>query len=244
MIRLSEGERAALVVWPEAAVPTVLSEHPELLAELRALAERTQADFVIGSLARRRDGRLLNGAYLIDRQVAFAGKRHLVPFGEYLPFWAQGWMRKLVPTIGDFAPDAHAQPLPWRVPIGVLVCYESLFPEEARDRVRQGAAVLAVLTNDAWYGRSPAAWQHAEAARLRAMETGRYLMHATNTGVSALIAPDGEILRALPEWRAAALEGTIVPRRGATPYLRWGDAPALVLAGLAALAAWRRRRHG
>ena len=121
-----------------------------------------------------------NGLYLFEpnksSEKQFAGKHHLVPFGEYIPSWLP-WLRKIGPDIADFQP-AHDNGIlsTGSSQFGSLICYESLFPEEARQRVQAGANVLIVVTNDAWYGHSPAAWQHFQASQARAIETGRYVL--------------------------------------------------------------------
>ena len=128
------------------------------------------------------------------------------------------------------------------LPICSLICYESIFPEEARARVEQGAQVLVVVTNDAWYGRSPAAWQHLQAARVRAIETGRYLLRAANTGVSAIIAPDGSITATAPWWTQSVVKGTYRLSDVVTPYQKWGDLPSLIVAFILLLAGGLSRR--
>ncbi|MDX8402500.1 MAG: nitrilase-related carbon-nitrogen hydrolase, partial [Mariprofundaceae bacterium] len=118
----------------------------------------------------------------------------------------------------------------------------SIFPEEARMRVLAGAQVLVNVTNDAWYGRSPAAWQHFQAARMRAVETGRWVLRAANTGVTAAIAPDGRVTAMLPWWTQGRLEAKYFPMDARTLYVRWGDAPLLAAPlALVGLMAWRRR---
>ncbi len=244
--RLSARKKADLVLWPEAALPFALEDAPWAPAWLARIVQRAKAPLAFGALRHRKDGKLQNGLQLWTEQgdAGFAGKRKLVPFGEYVPFWGRGWMRRLVPAIGDFAPAKDARPLvlgPLR--IGALICYESIFPEEARARVQAGANVLVVVTNDAWYGRAPAAWQHWEAARARAVETGRWVLHATNTGITGAIRPDGSIAARLAWWSARARSVSFAPMRGTTPYLVMGDAPALgFAAGLLVAAWWRRRR--
>ncbi len=247
LARLSEGKPVDLVVWPEAAVPFLLEQAPGWRNWLARLSRTLQAPIAFGGLHALGGGKAQNGVFLVDPETAglsFAGKRHLVPFGEYVPAWAP-FVHTLVPEIADFVP-ARDPPLlvAGDQRIGVLVCYESIFPEEARSRVLAGANVLVNVTNDAWYGTSPAAWQHLEAARMRALETGRFVLRAANTGVTAIIAPDGRILRQLPWWTEGTLAGTYRLQETGTGYLAWGDAPLFVaplMLGALALVRWRRR---
>jgi len=106
---------------------------------------------------------------------------------------------------------------------GVMICYEVIFPGEVRDFVRGGAEFLVNITNDAWFGRSGAPYQHLAMAAMRAVENGTYLVRAANTGISAVIAPSGTIMAGTGIFTEAALVGTIHPRRGETPYTRYGD---------------------
>lgn len=102
--------------------------------------------------------------------------------------------------------------------------------------------MLVVVTNDAWYGQSPAAWQHLQAARMRAVESGRYVLRAANTGVSAIIAPDGNITTTAPWWTQAVVKGTYRLSDVVTPYQKWGDLPVLIIAALLLLAAGLRKK--
>ncbi|HXH71300.1 MAG TPA: apolipoprotein N-acyltransferase [Mariprofundaceae bacterium] len=250
LARLSQSSAylSDVIVWPEAAVPFFLSEAPDWRQWLLERMQRWDKPVLFGGLKLLgEDRKAQNGLYLFEpgaKELAFAGKQHLVPFGEYVPSWLP-WLHKLVPDIGDFLPADDSGVLKSSAGhFGTLVCYESIFPEQARKRVRDGADVLVVVTNDAWYGRSPAAWQHFEAARMRAVETGRYVLRAANTGVTGIIAPDGHIVANMPWWTTGVLHGTYRTSTHTTLYQRFGDwvAASLVLALAAGLAwLWRRR---
>jgi len=250
--RLSSSafDEADILIWPEAAVPFFLSRAPGwdqwlknrvtiwntplLFGGLKVTAENPGASPVA------QNGLFIQQPGSSDRD--FTGKHHLVPFGEYVPSWLP-WLHKLVPNIADFQPAENGGVLTHGdTTFGSLICYESIFPEEARSRVEQGAQVLVVVTNDAWYGHSPAAWQHLQASRVRAIETGRYLLRAANTGVSAIIAPDGSITATAPWWTQSVVKGTYRLSDVVTPYQRWGDTPSLIAACLLLLAGglWRR----
>ncbi len=243
--RLSAGVRADLIVWPEAAVPFFLSRSPSWNRWLLRQVQGWRTPLLFGGLKDLSDGTARNGLFSVlpgHDDMDFAGKQHLVPFGEYVPSWLP-FLHTLVPEIASFRPAAGPGLLRVDgVGYGSLICYESLFPELARARVRAGAQVLVNVTNDAWYGHSPAAWQHFQAARMRAVETGRYVLRAANTGVTAVIAPDGRVAASLPWWTTSALQAPFRPAGYATRYVRWGDWP--LLAGLLILLFPIIRRFG
>jgi len=229
---------ADLLLWPEASLPFFLEEHPEWDQWLADLLAGWQRPLLYGGLKLGPQGEATNGLFLAtpgDARTAaarpFVGKRHLVPFGEYVPEWLP-FIRTLGPGVGDFRP-VNGGPLLLTQGdnrFGPLICYEALFPEEARARVAAGANVLVTVTNDAWYDRSPAAWQHLQGARMRAVESGRYLLRAANTGVSAIVAPDGRIEATMPWWQQGSVVGEFRTASSMTPYSRFGDWP---MAGLA-----------
>lgn len=252
LIRLSytSPEKVDLIVWPEAAVPFFLERSPGWDAWLKDWFAQGQTPVLFGGV------RLLEladmsshapaaqtGMFLAhpDGQREFAGKHHLVPFGEYVPGWLP-WVKTLVPEVADFQPatDGGIVSLPDQR-LGSLVCYESIFPEETRQRVAAGAQVLVVITNDAWYGHSPAAWQHLQAARMRAVESGRYVLRAANTGVTAVIAADGRVTASVPWWSEQSLMASYRLSDRQTVYQQWGDWPALLLAGMMLLVMGARR---
>ncbi|RMH52913.1 MAG: apolipoprotein N-acyltransferase [Zetaproteobacteria bacterium] len=242
----AQAADADLLVWPEAATPFFLSDAPGWRQALASAVTRWHTPLLFGGLKRTAHDGAANGAWLMrpgDAPPRFVGKHHLVPFGEYVPAWLP-WLHTLVPEIGDFRPthDRGVLAVDDRIRIGVLICYESIFADEMRRRIAGGADLLAVLTNDAWYGRSPAAWQHLEAARMRAVESERFVLRAANTGVSAIIAPDGAIRATTDWWRQATVTGTAVPIGRVTPYCRLGDAPLLAAALLmVVVTTWRFR---
>jgi apolipoprotein N-acyltransferase len=176
-------------------------------------------------------------------------KRHLVPFGETIPGKAVfGWFIRniLAIPLADQTPGAAQQP-PFAVAgthVAVNICYEDAFGSELITSAR-AAGLLVNVTNDAWYGRSIAAWQHNQISAMRALELGRPMLRATNTGITSAIAHTGLVMAALPWFTRGILEVTIDGRIGATPYQRLGDALAMALAlavvAGAALAARRQR---
>jgi len=242
-----------VIVWPEAAIPFFLERAPSWNQWLNAQIESWQTPLLYGGLKLTGDGKdhnrsAQNGLFAHDPAQAtlgFAGKHHLVPFGEYVPAWIP-FLHTLVPEIANFKPAIDAGTVALRGTIyGSLICYESLFPEEARGRVLGGAEVLVNVTNDAWYGHTPAAWQHFQAARMRAVETGRYVLRAANTGVTAIIQPDGQVAEQVEWWIPTVLKGSFIRSHVITPYVRWGDWPllAMVLLLIAALVLNRKREE-
>jgi len=145
-------------------------------------------------------------------------KIHLVPFGEYVPLSSfLPFVNNLVAGIGDYSPG-EINPLPIQGhQLGVLVCYEVIFPELARDYVRQGSDLLVNITNDAWFGRSSPPWQHLAMARFRAVENRVWLVRAANTGVSAIVAPSGRIVDQTRLFETSTLAGKA--GQGAKPRL-------------------------
>ncbi|MDQ6996191.1 MAG: apolipoprotein N-acyltransferase [Mariprofundus sp.] len=231
----SVAAKADIIIWPEAAIPFFLERAPDWQTWLNKRVKHWQTPLLYGGLKLTGTRTAQNGLFALDPQQhttalaarAFAGKHHLVPFGEYVPSWVP-FLHTLVPEIANFKPAKDSGIIAARgISYGSLICYESLFPEEARSRVLNGAQVLVNVTNDAWYGTSPAAWQHFQAARMRAVETGRYVLRAANTGVTAIIQPDGKVAVSVPWWTQTALLGSYQISDNQTPYVRWGDWPLL-----------------
>ena len=191
-----------LLLWPETAMPFYLQEPSALTARIKDFTARHELPLVTGAPGYRQNGSsytFFNRAYLLgpDGEVRdIYGKQHLVPFGEYVPLQSLlPFVDALVAGIGDFAPGIHSDPLQLeKVALGTLICYEVIFPDLAQTQVEQGAGMLINLSNDAWFGRSSGPFQHLHQAVLRAVEQQRYLLRATNTGISAIIDPRGRLL--------------------------------------------------
>jgi apolipoprotein N-acyltransferase len=171
-------------------------------------------------------------------------KMHLVPFGEYVPLsWLLFFVHKMAAGIGDFsAGEAFTVFETPKGRFGVLICFETIFPDQVRRYVLAGADFLVNITNDAWFGDSGAPYQHLSMAALRAVENGVYLVRAANTGISALVAPSGQILEQSDLFVEAVLSATVTPRSAGTFYTRRGDlfAWGSVLITLFLLASRRR----
>lgn len=239
---------ADLVVWPETAMPAFYHAARGFLDDLAREADRNATDLLIGlPVADRADGRYFNSAIALGDVEGVYRKRHLVPFGEYLPFKPVlgGVVDFLQIPMSDFSPGPRVQPLLEVAghKVGMSICYEDAFGEEVIEALPE-ATLLVNLSNDAWFGDSVAPAQHLQMARMRALETGRYLLRATNTGISAIIGPDGEVLARSPQFEVHALAGEVKPMAGVTPYARLGNLPVVlgILALLAGVAAFSRRR--
>jgi apolipoprotein N-acyltransferase len=239
---------AKLIVWPEAALPTVANEIQDYLRELQAQGRAHGADFAIGLLNYERDTRQFHNGILLltDAGQAWYYKRHLVPFGEYFPVpaFVRSWMRLLSLPYDDITPGSRRQPNLGAAgqKLGLTICYEDAFGSEQLQTLRT-ATLLVNATNNAWYGDSTAPHQHLQISRMRALEAGRYLVRAANDGITAVIGPHGEVVQRLPQFTEAVLRADVRPMTGLTPYARFGNYPVVTAAGLLlAVAAWRRRQ--
>jgi apolipoprotein N-acyltransferase len=243
-----------LVVWPESAVPFFFQDELQHAGRIKRLARDISADMIFGSPAHElRNGQrvYLNSAFAVSPSGEITGrgdKIHLVPFGEYVPlgnFFP--FVTKLVAGIGDFSPGERATPLSVsKTQVGLLVCAEAVFPEVARAYVNNGARILANITNDAWFGRSSAPYQHLSIAVFRAIETRTPLIRAANTGITAFVDQNGHINTMTGLFVEGFRVADVRPGSGDSIYLKIGDAPAwlcvLMTFGITAMALFRRRR--
>lgn len=242
---LAAAQRLELIVWPETAMPFYFQEDSKFTAQVKSLARELGTAILTGApgYVYHKDQKnfdLYNRAYLVDKAGANAGiyeKEHLVPFGEYVPYGEYfPFIGKMVNGIGDFKPGRHVFPIDSGIlSMGMLVCYEIIFPELAQKRVQDGANVLVNISNDAWYGRSSASYQHLQLAVLRAVEQHRYLLRATNTGVSAIVDPYGRVLTQTPLYETVAVQAQIQPLEKITIYHTIHSYLAPIFVGLAAL---------
>lgn len=245
---------AQLIVLPETALPLLSRQIPaDYLAQMRSHAVRNQGDILIGAVEDE-DGyynSMLSVGNAHDERMQNYRKSHLVPFGEYIPLKSVfGWIYRdwlHMPLTDLSRGDIRQQPLQIAgQQVAVNICYEDVFGEEIIRQLQQ-ATLLVNASNDAWYGRSLAAFQHLQMSQARALETGRMMLRATNTGDTAIIDTHGNILQQLPHFTTATLQGTAQGYTGTTPYVRWGNWPALVFMFLAIALLWagkllRRRK--
>lgn len=228
-----------LLVWPESAAwPFSWQEDPELREQILLLVEKGCSVLFNSPFS---TGRGVHNSALLVASENRGGepsrydKRHLVPFGEYVPLARiLPFLPRLARAAGDFVPASEPRLLPWKEErLGVAICYEIVFPFEVADLVQEGATVLVTMTNDSWYGRTSAPWQHLQAARLRAAESRRWVLRAAITGISARIDPLGEIREILGVGQEGSLAGTFEGIQSKTFFVR---APWLI-PGLAVLLA-------
>lgn len=233
-LRMSQavGEKSPdLIVWPETATPFYLLRDAEPTAMLLDGIRGIGIDFLLGSpyYTRRKDGiDYYNRAYLIrsDGSIGEAyDKVHLVPFGEYVPFEQYlPFLGKMVAEVGDFKPGSRGRTIPWQnYRIGMQICYEIIFPNLSRNMAQNAAELLVNITNDAWFGKTAAPFQHFAMAAFRAVENRRSLVRAANTGISGFVDPVGRTLSATPLFEDAARVQTIPLLTQKTVYTRWGD---------------------
>ena len=240
---------ASLVIWPEVALTQPYHQLKDsYLNDLGAQAAARDATLLLGILVFDGD-RHYNSVVTVGAASGRYDKRHLVPFGEYFPIpdFLRPIMDVLETPYSDFDFGAEDQGLLKLNGHGIeaSICFEDVFGSEIAHRARE-AAYLVNVTNDAWFGHSSAPHQHLAFSRLRAMETGRWMLRSANTGISALINPDGDVVQRTRQFEQAVLRGEVEPRRGHTPYQRWGNVPPWIASAVLALAAalWQRRRAG
>lgn len=246
---LVSASDARLIILPETALPLFLHEvPPDYLDSLAARARSNRGDVLVG-VPERSDVRDYYNSVLsfgtAPSQVY--RKSHLVPFGEFIPLKPLfGWFLKVtqIPLL-DFARGADTQQ-PLAVAgqrVAVNICYEDAFGAEIIRQLPQ-ATLLANVSNVAWFGRSIAPQQHLQISQARALETGRYMLRATNTGMTAIIDQHGKVLQAAPEYTVAVVNGKVQGYAGATPYVHWGDFPIVVIALLLVGGGWVAGRRG
>jgi len=221
---------ADVILWPETTVPGLALRDEALRARLGGLARQCGVYLVLGSFDTEGDGRLANCVVAFDRNGRPCGryaKVHLVPFGEYVPVpWLRPFLRRWGVPEEDLTSGKSRRPMMLGgTPVGALICFESARADAAREQVRWGSEVLVVVTNDAWFKRTAAPYQHLAFSALRAVETGRYVVRAATTGVSACFDPYGRPVVQGKLGGEAAMLACVERREGWTPYVRVGDWP-------------------
>lgn len=242
--QLIAAHPAQLIVLPETAFPIFEDELPPAYRDLLVqLGQQNGGDIIAGLPTGSPRGAYYNSVLSFGAAPTQAyHKFHLVPFGEYIPMkplW--GWIIEVLHIpLSDFARGSTMQ-RPLQVggqAVAMNICYEDVFGEEIIRQLPE-ASVLANVSNVAWFGDSLALWQHGQISQMRALESGRMMLRATNTGLTALIDQKGVMRAHLPPYREGVLQGTVTGYTGSTPYARWGNAPVLIIGGaLLALAVW------
>lgn len=226
---------AELIAWPEVVPNRPLDLLGDWFADLDAQLRPRDATLLAGVLIRGEGDTIYNSILALGAAQGRYDKRHLVPFGEYFPI--PDWLRPIMDVLGTPYSDFSSGGPPREAisvrgqRLGISICFEDVFGAEFASASRE-ANVLVNATNDAWFAGSSAPHQHLDIARFRALETGRWLVRATNTGISALIAPDGHVMARSRQDQTELMRGNVVPRVGLTPYARWRDTPLWVLSAL------------
>jgi apolipoprotein N-acyltransferase len=215
-----------LVVWPETPGPLYYYSDPKFHEEAVNLARSANTYFLFGTVGETPQGAPLNSAVLLRPDGALEDrydKINLVPFGEYVPRFF-GFVNRITQEAGDFAPGSRIVVFPEAGHrLGVFICYEAAFPEEVRQFVKGGANVLINISNDGYFGRSAAREQHLALARMRAAENRRWLVRATNDGITAVMDPAGRVIERLPLYRETTARMGFSYAADATLYTEYGD---------------------
>ncbi len=200
--RQAAKDHPDLIIWPEAALPVVLQSEPHFIQQVENLTREIKTPLLLGAVTLREDLYYNSAVLLSTESVSYYDKLHLVPFGEYIPLKKVfGFLQTIVP-IGEiergkeytiFQLTTHNSQLASKNKFAVLICFEDLFPELSREFVKRGANFLVNITNDAWYKRTSAPYQHFQASVFRAVENRVYLVRSANTGISGFISPSGQI---------------------------------------------------
>lgn len=250
MTRQAIGAGAQVVVWPESSTPFFFQEDRPGAEQVRSIAREAKVPILLGSdqMEHTTPPVYYNAAFMVGPDGEDRGvyrKMHLVPFGEYVPlkrllFFAA----PLVEAVSDFTPGDALTLLPLRNHfLSTAICYEIVYPDLVRRSVNAGSELLTTITNDAWFGASSAPYQHFEQASMRAVENGRYLVRAANTGISGIVDPYGRIVERTGIFQPAVVVGEARFLRVRTVYSRIGDVFAYASAActIAALLLVRRR---
>jgi apolipoprotein N-acyltransferase len=250
MTRDAVRRGAQYVIWPESSTPFTFGESPDGDQAVRALAQEVSVPILLGSdeIVRSTPPASYNSAFQVapdGRTAAIYRKMHLVPFGEFIPL--QRWISFVAPLVKRLMPFSEGESAVM-LPVGshrasTSICYEVVFPTLVRDAVNAGSELLTTITNDGWYGNSSAPFQHFELASMRAIEHGRYLARAANTGISGVIDPYGRVVARSGIFEQVGMveEARFLTTR--TIYARVGDiaAYASIVITVVALIAVRRR---
>lgn len=255
---MAKQSHAQLIVLPETALPMLANQIPEqAILALKNHALKNQGDILLGAVEgvvsanQARPDQYFNSMLSIGKSPTQSyRKSHLVPFGEFIPLKnIFGWIYRdwLNIPLSDLSRGGLQQPMQLSgQQVAVNICYEDVFGEEIIHQLPQ-ATLLVNASNDAWYGRSFAAYQHMQFSQARAIETGRTMLRATNTGATAMISPQGEVLAHVAHFSQTTLNVMAQGYEGTTPYIRWGNLPIIGILLLAAMGlfihGWKNKQH-
>ncbi|MFL1732663.1 apolipoprotein N-acyltransferase [Moraxella oculi] len=246
-----------VIIWPEAAIPMFHDEAAPFINRIANQALAKESAWVTGLMYRdfeqydaSKDSYppIYNSAAAIDRHgISLYKKQHLVPFGEYIPF---SGLFNILPNLANMqsmrsisAGDANQTPLMVKGRnVGAAICYEVAYPDTTRHNAKD-AEVLLTISNDAWFGTTAGPWQHLQMVQMRSLETGRYFIRATNTGITAIINHKGKIQNIVPQFERTVLQGEVPMMMGVTPFVRFGNYPILGLSALLFLCSLMARQN-
>lgn len=222
-----------VVVWPEAAIPTFPEEIPNTLSALNAKAQKHHTTFIFGApIYDEKNQKIYNGLKILGNGSGLYLKRHLVPFGEYTPlhFIFGKLMNHFNIPMSDLTPGPDRQKTLYvgLIPTSAYICYEISYTHQVLHYSKNTELIISI-NDDSWFGQSLARAQQLQIAAMRAAETGRYVLYATNTGITAIINPHGSILKQLPPDERATLTGTVTAMTGNTPLMKWNYYPVWIL---------------
>ncbi len=222
----SGGPAPDLLIWPEVPAPFYFYEDAAFRTATTGLARLSRTPFLFGTVGHAQNGAPLNSAVMLGPDGSYRGrydKMYLVPFGEFIPPFFD-FVNKITSEAGDF--EAGKNLTVFRTAdhrVGAFICYEAVFPHFVRRFAASGADVLVNLSNDGYFGRSAAREQHLKIVRMRAAENRRWILRATNNGITAVVDPAGRVLERLPSFRQEALLGRFSYIQKTTAYTRLGD---------------------
>lgn len=234
-----------LIIWPEAAVTLFRHDATTFLERIDKKGKTSDTAVITGIPVMDLENRqYFNSAIALGQGSGTYHKRRLVPFGEYVPL--EEWLRGLIelfdlPMSATSIGPASQDPIkvgPWSV--STLICYEILYPDLVRATIPI-PDILLTISNDTWFGKSIGPIQHMQMARMRAVENGRYLIRATNNGITAIVDEQGQMIKSLPQFERGVLRGTVYVMTGTTPFSRWGSLPVLLICALGLLLAFFRK---
>ncbi|MBL4680498.1 MAG: apolipoprotein N-acyltransferase [Pseudomonadales bacterium] len=234
-----------LIVWPEAAITVFKESAQNLLSEIDDKGKAQKSALILGIPDRDESGNVYNAAIALGQGEGSYFKRLLVPFGEYVPFERQ--LRGLIKAFdlpmsrNQTGPAAQDLLRVGDVKVLMSICYEIIYPNLIRSE--ETADLLITISDDTWFGESIGPLQHMQMAQMRALENGRYLLRGTNSGVSAIVNPKGQIQAQFPQFQKGVLRGEVWAMEGTTPFNRFGHVPILSLIALLflSLMVWRSR---
>lgn len=248
----AQPENTDIIVWPETAVPVLSSHAMPFVQGIAANLAEQGTTLITGIPVDMYDAsgqqRIYNGIMVAGDRPSQYLKHKLVPFGEYVPL--EDWLRGLI-SFFDLPMSSFSRGPLQQAPLQVgdyqlapFICYETVYPDFAA-RLAARSQLLITISNDSWFGASIGPLQHLQMARMRALESGRWMIRGTNNGVTALIDHQGVITARIPQFQKAALHGYVQPRDGLTPWLRWGSWPlSALIVSVLVLCAVQRRHHG